>query len=422
MALIVAITVLVPVGAVVARRCGRAGILGALFAGSLAVELAATLHPEGAISGGSRGCVVNGDMFLAVGTQQWLLNLAMFVPVALFAGLLFRNTFLTVATPILLSATTEVAQALVGLGRACDSDDVVANSAGAVVGAVLAFGINRFRPNDDPPRSRHRSETETHFTSAVAPPAPLYGTIAGFVVLAIVWAGWIERLPYGVDGAFEADGRQRAVAERVTRSFLGADTDIQRIQYIKSANGMPPILAVSTPGNSLEIQWPSGELSQLSDNRPVTQVPAAERLPAPRIEANAIAFMREHFPWATDARRRMDPSGEWGDQHVGWTSVVDGVLMPKRLDIVLDARGNVATISARNIPDPVLPPVRVRDETAARRAMQQARPDLTAQAGILLAVEHRGRWRPAWRFPLTDATHPNPIAIGMLDAETGEVL
>lgn len=62
-----------------------------------------------------------------------LLNVALFVPLAFFATLLWRAPWRTAGSALLLSAAIEVTQPLLGVG-ANDLMDVVANTSGALIG------------------------------------------------------------------------------------------------------------------------------------------------------------------------------------------------------------------------------------------------------------------------------------------------
>jgi VanZ family protein len=71
-----------------------------------------------------------------------LANLAMTVPLALFASLRYRRPLAVLAAVSLLSVLIELVQAaLPALGRACDTNDWLMNTVGAAVGALLAIGI-----------------------------------------------------------------------------------------------------------------------------------------------------------------------------------------------------------------------------------------------------------------------------------------
>ncbi|MYV99925.1 hypothetical protein GT354_16860, partial [Streptomyces sp. SID3343] len=303
------------------------------------------------------------------------MNAAMYVPITLFAGLLFRNLLTVALGATLLSAATEVVQALVGLGRACDSDDFVANTGGAVAGtclAALAVTILRQRASasdrDPHPHPHHRSPRRV-----LGMPVPLFAVVTGFVVVTLVWAGWVDRALRGVDGTFPVSSRQRAAAERITHDLLGPDTRIDNVQYVKDGTGGPDLLWVSTQDNSLQITWPQGQVASLSDNKPIQPVPPDKRLPPAEAANRAVDYMRRNFPWAANATPAVTPAGAEGDQQVSWSSTVDGVLMPMRLAIVVDAAGRVATLTARNIPNPPLPPVSVSEAAAAETAATNAR-------------------------------------------------
>lgn len=77
---------------------------------------------------------------LNVDRIEFLANIGLFVPVGVFMLLLFgaRLWWLAVAAGIALTSAIEVTQRSIP-GRVSDPRDVVANSAGAVIGVVLAL-------------------------------------------------------------------------------------------------------------------------------------------------------------------------------------------------------------------------------------------------------------------------------------------
>lgn len=85
-----------------------------------------------------------------VGTEVWL-NVVLFVPLTLFATLLWRAPWRTAGAALLLSLAVEIAQPLVGAG-ANDAMDLVANASGGLIGAgagavlVLVGDALRRRP------------------------------------------------------------------------------------------------------------------------------------------------------------------------------------------------------------------------------------------------------------------------------------
>ena len=74
-----------------------------------------------------------------------LANVAMVLPLALFASLRFRRPLIVFLAVSALSSLIEILQALTpGLGRICDTNDWFMNTVGAAVGALLALAITRF--------------------------------------------------------------------------------------------------------------------------------------------------------------------------------------------------------------------------------------------------------------------------------------
>jgi VanZ like family len=78
------------------------------------------------------------------GSAELLANVALFVPVAVFAVLLLRRPWRVALGGSLLSAGIEGVQAVVvGLGRSCTTNDWAANTAGAVLGVVVGVAVGR---------------------------------------------------------------------------------------------------------------------------------------------------------------------------------------------------------------------------------------------------------------------------------------
>jgi VanZ family protein len=85
-----------------------------------------------------------------------LANVAMMLPLALFAALRLRRPLAVFGAVSGLSALIELGQALVPtLGRACDTDDWLMNTVGAAVGALLAAVIIAVEARR--PERRHRT-------------------------------------------------------------------------------------------------------------------------------------------------------------------------------------------------------------------------------------------------------------------------
>jgi glycopeptide antibiotics resistance protein len=124
-----------------ALRSGRYGsrVLGALAAVSLVAVLALTLVPTGRTS--SRGCTVQ-FAWPALGSVELLANVALFLPLALFAALATRRPAAVAVGGSALSVAIEVVQSQVtAIGRACDTNDWAMNSLGVLIGALAAGAL-----------------------------------------------------------------------------------------------------------------------------------------------------------------------------------------------------------------------------------------------------------------------------------------
>ena len=77
------------------------------------------------------------------GTVELLANLALIFPPVFFAALVTRRPLLVLAVGAGVSALIEGIQALVPvIGRACDTNDWMMNTIGAVIGVLLASGTS----------------------------------------------------------------------------------------------------------------------------------------------------------------------------------------------------------------------------------------------------------------------------------------
>lgn len=110
----------------------------ALVALSMLALLTLALVPSGRDPQGDLLCVVQFS-FPTLGSIELLANVAVFVPLAYFATLATQRPVITLAASSALSVTIEAGQALVpALGRACDTNDWLMNTIGALAGVLLA--------------------------------------------------------------------------------------------------------------------------------------------------------------------------------------------------------------------------------------------------------------------------------------------
>ncbi|ASO22321.1 hypothetical protein FHR81_004326 [Actinoalloteichus hoggarensis] len=84
------------------------------------------------------GCSVEWDL-PRLGAVELMANVILFVPVVLLAGVLTRRPILMVAVASGASVLIELVQAFATVfGRSCSTNDWLANTLGALLGAVLA--------------------------------------------------------------------------------------------------------------------------------------------------------------------------------------------------------------------------------------------------------------------------------------------
>lgn len=136
-------------------RCGRPGRgVAGLFAGTALAPIALlTLWPTSRDMGGIPFCHVEFAL-PSLGAVESLANIALFYPPVLFLAVATTRPALAVLAGSALSVVIELVQGAVpALGRACDTQDWLMNTVGALLtGAtavgVLAFGRMRSRPSD----------------------------------------------------------------------------------------------------------------------------------------------------------------------------------------------------------------------------------------------------------------------------------
>jgi len=118
---------------------GRRRILWALAGVSLVPVFALTLVPTGRTID-EIVCTVQFSL-PTLGAVELLANVALFLPPVCFAALASRRPLTMLAAGSALSAVIEALQALVpAIGRACDTNDWLMNTLGAILGALLAAG------------------------------------------------------------------------------------------------------------------------------------------------------------------------------------------------------------------------------------------------------------------------------------------
>ncbi|WP_269858034.1 VanZ family protein [Streptomyces sp. RPT161] len=377
-----------------------------LFAVSLAGEFTATLYPTGRHAGSSHVCSYSKDIAAAFADQQGLMNVAMYIPVALFAVLAFLHPLYVVAACWLLSATTETVQALIPhIGRACDSQDFVTNSTGAVIGVAIGCAWQVLQRSLSVPTKRE----------AVWSVIPLAG---GAIALALVhhaainpmWADSTLTVAHSTD--------QRALAAQDAKLLFGPSAKVVNIQDQSALRETPELVIVTTDTGQFSIEWPSGQLHDGTNG--ISALPTAGGSDA-EAQAAADAFARKWFPRSlpdTTVRvYKVDPKNARRIVEYRRYRKADGLLEPMRLDIEVDPGGHIAQYNSRNVPDPELPTARITREQAIA-TVTSAHPG-KVQTAFLLAYQLDGKWQPCWAVTLPSSNPHAPGISYLVDAVTG---
>ncbi|WP_410540000.1 VanZ family protein [Streptomyces sp. KL2] len=363
---------------------------------ALAAEATATLYPMHPGAGASGVCTLNRDLLTPLTGQQGLMNIIMFILVAFFAATTFRRYALPLAGGILLSGTTELVQALTPhTGRSCASEDVVANTLGTAVGVGLAAALHLLGSR----RRTAENRTEPVFTKTDLARG---GTVlaAGGAVLAL--AGYLTVTPVfaEVSELTRADTAQHQAAEKAVHDIFGDTHTIANVQYLKGPDADSGELVVSLDDGLLQILWPGQE--QISGS---TNAPTLPGVPDRKVDSDqdavrqATAFVRTRFPWALkDSETTVYPTVAGSPARtVSWRRRVDGVLMPMRMDVVVESTGRISAFTARDQKPPAdLPAHKLTEEQARRAAAEHIRISKVIGSELLLSKTSQGRWETCW--------------------------
>lgn len=215
------------------------------FGVALAGELTATFFPTG--NGGSRepACTRGADLAFTLGTTQGQLNLALYVPLALFAVLAFGRPAVVAVSVLALTAVTETVQGLLpAIGRACDTGDLAANALGGLLGVLLGCAVRLAQRRRIRPGGR-----ELLFGAAL-------GAAVAVPVLALQTAVLAPAAATGTSSATEA---QQQLALREAELLLGPGAKAVNIQRFLGGPGIEQVI-VTTEDATFTVEWPSGRL------------------------------------------------------------------------------------------------------------------------------------------------------------------
>lgn len=402
------------------RRSDRPVLIGLWVASAVGV-LCLTLWS----SGGSHvagNCTVNLGLLEPFRTEQGLLNAAMFVPLGLAGTLVTRRVLPAALAGAMLSCVVETVQGAVpAIGRACDTSDLVANSAGALAGAVIGRLLIGFLARDLAPWTFRTRPT-------------VVGALAGLLALAGVWAECIQVDEVAATQAVgPASARQRQAVETAVSTAFGDYYPVKGVQYMASPGTDRGTVVANLPVGFLQLTWPDrADVTaslDMSDRGAESgfPVPGVTTSPRTAAEARTIAgtYARRHYPWGTHGST-IEVSGVGDHATLGWLVSFRrrraGVLMPMRLDIEVDRAGRISQLSAREAPDVRVAAATVARSTAARAA-GKAVPACTGSAGRntvtvgeLLAVRRGRGWTAVWRTVVSCGSARTVVNV---DARTG---
>ncbi|MER5706625.1 VanZ family protein [Streptomyces sp. NPDC002122] len=394
------------------RRLGKP--YGFWWAGStsaLAGVIGVTFMDGGAATG---QCVVNHDLTQPFQTTQGLWNLAMTVPLGLFATLAVRRPLPVLVGLITLPLAIEFTQATVnGLGRVCDSSDAEMNVIGGLLGftvAVIALAVRR-RP--------------LGWQRGVKP--TLIATVAILVLGSGVALPALSLTHADGTGLSAANSQQREAVEKAVNEAFGNRYEIGHVYDQPCAGAQCTNVVFSLASRDKEhsaafgngtLSWPDKKhLNVLLEdsNKPTAMGYPVQGAAAPKSEQDAYRiaalYMNQRYSWAKDAvAHKTYPVGakaEFG-WITSWRWRQGEVLMPRMLDVQVSKAGRISQVDVTLGPTELELEKPKVDAEQAQEAVQKAMADefrtrgyqvpadLQAEAFTLKATEREGTWRAEW--------------------------
>ncbi|MFF8513622.1 VanZ family protein [Streptomyces sp. NPDC015492] len=391
--------------------------------------VSSTVGPIALTSYGGSGiltytCAVNSEVMESISSTQWQLNALLFIPFGFFASLVTRRPIFSGAIGMLFTAVVETAQAtLPFISRLCDTDDLVANSVGVILGSAIgALALRRFRRSE--PLRPHGVRT------------PLIVGGAAVLAIAATWAVAIE--PVRAVLPTEVPTASKQQLEALNTSLEEAFGGTYRADWANFHENIdaPSSINAPLPGGYAELEWPSKEkLSvhftptlQSGGTSNTYHLPGARRFPASADQARdiAVAFAERSAPWALRGSKmrvsEVDPGGSNLGWIVEWRRWEGKLLMPMRLSIVIEPSGGITDLIARNVEDPKVPSVKI-DRAGAWRAFDsfhRIRSGQSSREEPIYLMERSGNsWRVHWRL---SARNAGLMYSATVDATTGAIV
>ncbi|MFJ7272713.1 VanZ family protein [Streptomyces sp. NPDC099050] len=389
---------------VIGRRRGNSGLAWGLTGAALAVEVTATLYPISLGAPASATCVIERDLITGTFTTQGLMNVLLFLGLGAFATWATRRPVPVTLACIGLSAATEVTQALTpGIGRACDSIDLWANSLGAVLGAGALAAILRWRDTRGADGAGIAiSRRQIRWS--------LIGFAAGIAAIGLVASFTVTFVMAEVAWANNSTSEQRTLARETVEDFFDGQAELKDVQYRPGPPGQPSVVSANTDRGTLDIELPSeevvsGVLQHVSpplepNTPPVTDTAALK---------SGTDFVRTRFPWALAGQTELTAAGPQGaSKLLSWRSRKAGVLMPMRMDVVVGPDASVISFAARHIADPSSMPSPHLDKKQAQAVASNKFTGKEFQLTDLIArTDSTGNWRPYWIVAVGSPASPN---------------
>ncbi|GHB16484.1 VanZ family protein [Streptomyces chryseus] len=379
-----------------------------------------------AFSGSSRTalrtCTFNWQPTGAFLSDQGLLNAVLFLAVGFFGLLASRRPVAVTAGASALSATVEVAQAMVPpLAQTCEASDFVASTAGALLGMLAAWATVHISQSA-PVSFRHH------------PRSVVWVISAAFALNATTVALWVTPAVNDSSIQYVTPDMRKAARTHVRQAF-GDHYKIGKISYDPTAH----IVYVGLKGGMAHLSWPKQRefnVSLVSYQKGIQPADVGSfpvggevKPPAKETDARGIArrYVAERYPFALKGSKV--ESYAIADGRLGWAfswrKVVNGILMPMRLDIAIDLKGQVSDLLVRDLADPDELPKPKLTEAQAKSNLRKS-PGLPSEVtqigdGLAIARSDTGKeWQVVWLFPTGVGNKEGPTLA--VDAVTGKPL
>ncbi|MGK5500477.1 VanZ family protein [Streptomyces sp. URMC 125] len=391
-----------------ARKLGRPTALPTVFAVSLAGAAAVTLLPGSAGTSGEGVCDNGFSATYLLNSSSALLNVALLIPSAFLAVLLFRRPVTVAASIPLFSACIEFAQIYLVPGRSCSLTDLIANSVGGLAGAtaaILFLALSR--------RGLHGSWKDLAYGSCAAAAGAALA-IGMFHSSAVATYDDITAQRQR-EARLQASQGSAEWIEKAAAATFGTGTQITQIQ--EEWRGDRALIAAETDRGEISGWWPDKKLKDARSYDNEGEPGDLSREQARKVGAD---FARTWFPQdVRGSRETVDTiAEEMGNRALyvlTYRRYTNDVMMPMRLDITVTSAGRVMGFSARSVPDPALPKVEVSREEADGIVRRDS--GKTPEAAVLLAQRIDDAWRPVWMLGMPDG-HKEPDVF--IDAVTGD--